>query len=157
MDNMIKLEFLSLSQNEAFARSAAASFIAPLDPTIEEIADVRTAVSEAVTNAVVHAYADRQGIISMQLTLIGRTLKVKIEDKGCGIEDVELAMQPFFTTGKGGERSGMGFAVMGAFMDLLKVESKKNEGTSVYMEKHLSTAEGNGMDAEASKKACGRA
>lgn len=139
MDNMIKLEFLSISSNEAFARAAAASFIASLDPTIEEIADVRTAVSEAVTNAVVHAYPDMPGVVTMELMLNGRTLTVKVADKGCGIEDVELAMQPFYSTGKGGERSGMGFAVMGAFMDKLEVESAKNEGTLVIMQKHLST------------------
>lgn len=139
MDNMIKLEFLSISSNEAFARAAAASFIASLDPTIEEIADVRTAVSEAVTNAVVHAYPDMPGVVTMELMLNGRTLTVKVADKGCGIEDVELAMQPFYSTGKGGERSGMGFAVMGAFMDKLEVESAKNKGTLVIMQKHLST------------------
>ena len=135
MDNMIKLEFLSLSKNESFARAAAAAFIAPLDPTIEELADVRTAVSEAVTNAVIHGYRNGLGNVMMELTLKGRRLTVRVEDKGCGIEDIELAMKPFYTTGNRAERSGMGFAVMAAFMDKLKVESKLGSGTTVIMEK----------------------
>lgn len=138
MDNRIKLEFLSLSQNEAFARACAAAFIAPLDPTIEELADVRTAVSEAVTNAVIHGYKHKPGTVSMELTLTGRLLRVRIEDSGCGIEDIELAMQPFYTSGTNGERSGMGFAVMRAFMDSLKVESEVGIGTVVTMEKLFS-------------------
>lgn len=135
MDNMIKLEFLSLSKNESFARAAAAAFIAPLDPTIEELADVRTAVSEAVTNAVIHGYRNGFGNVMMELTLKGRLFTVRVEDKGCGIEDIELAMKPFYTTGNRAERSGMGFAVMAAFMDKLKVESKLGSGTTVIMEK----------------------
>lgn len=135
MDNMIKLEFLSLSKNESFARAAAAAFIAPLDPTIEELADVRTAVSEAVTNAVIHGYRNGLGNVMMELTLKGRLFTVRVEDKGCGIEDIELAMKPFYTTGNRSERSGMGFAVMAAFMDKLKVESKLGSGTTVIMEK----------------------
>ena len=135
MDNMIKLEFLSLSKNESFARAAAAAFIAPLDPTIEELADVRTAVSEAVTNAVIHGYRNGLGNVMMELTLKGRLFTVRVEDKGCGIEDIELAMKPFYTTGNRAERSGMGFAVMAAFMDKLKVESKLGSGTTVIMEK----------------------
>ena len=135
MDNMIKLEFLSLSKNESFARAAAAAFIAPLDPTIEELADVRTAVSEAVTNAVIHGNRNELGTVLMELTLAGRLLTVRVEDKGCGIEDIELAMKPFYTTGNRAERSGMGFAVMAAFMDKLKVESKLGVGTTVIMEK----------------------
>ena len=132
---MIKLEFLSLSKNESFARAAAAAFIAPLDPTIEELADVRTAVSEAVTNAVIHGYRNGLGNVMMELTLKGRLFTVRVEDKGCGIEDIELAMKPFYTTGNRAERSGMGFAVMAAFMDKLKVESKLGSGTTVIMEK----------------------
>ncbi|MBR5948649.1 MAG: anti-sigma F factor [Clostridia bacterium] len=141
IDNMIKLEFLSLSKNESFARAAAAAFIAPLDPTIEELADVRTAVSEAVTNAVIHGYRNEVGMILMELTLIGRLLRIKIEDSGCGIEDIKLAMKPFYTTGNSVERSGMGFAVMGAFMDMLNVESELNKGTIVTMEKFISSNE----------------
>lgn len=146
MDNMIKLEFLSLSRNESFARAAAAAFIAPLDPTLEELADVRTAVSEAVTNAVIHGYRGNTGIVTMELTLRGRLLGVKVEDKGCGIEDIELAMKPFYTTGNSAERSGMGFAVMGAFMDSLKVESEINVGTTVTMEKLLCSPESRNGD-----------
>ncbi len=141
MDNMIRLEFMSLTQNEAFARSVAAAFIAPLDPTVEELADVRTAVSEAVTNAIIHGYRRRRGMVSMLLTLKGRLFTARIEDKGCGIEDIELAMRPFYTTGNRDERSGMGFAVMAAFMDGLHVESKVGEGTAVTMEKLISRRE----------------
>lgn len=141
IDNMIKLEFMSLSSNESFARAAAAAFIAPLDPTVEELADVRTAVSEAVTNAVIHGYRNKHGIVSMELSLKGRLLTVKVEDEGCGIADIELAMKPFYTTGNRAERSGMGFAVMGAFMDTLKVESEINRGTRVTMEKLISLPE----------------
>lgn len=145
MDNMIRLEFISLSQNEAFARAAAAAFIAPLDPTIEELADVRTAVSEAVTNAIVHGYGKSLGIVSMQLKLKDNLLTITVEDEGCGIEDVALAMQPFYSTGSSLERSGMGFAVMQAFMDSLKVESEKGVGTKVTMEKRFL---GNGDDGD---------
>lgn len=138
MMNHIRMEFLSIPRNEALARSVIGAFIACTDPTVEELADVRTAVSEAVTNAIVHGYRNSIGIVSMECWLRGNALTVLISDSGCGIEDVEQAMQPFFTTGDEGERSGMGFAVMKAFMDRLSVESKPGEGTRVRMKKLLS-------------------
>lgn len=136
--NRIRIDFDAIGENEALARSVAASFIAPLDPTLEELADVRTAVSEAVTNAIIHGYRRTSGSVVMELQLDGRLLTVRVTDFGCGIENVELAMQPFYTSGDGGERSGMGFAVMQAFMDTLEVDSQVGKGTSVVMKKALS-------------------
>lgn len=141
MNNRIKLELMSLSQNESLARAVAAAFITPLDPTLEELADVRTAVSEAITNAIIHGYRNTSGIITMLLELDGKILTVAVEDKGCGIEDIELAKTPFYTSGNGGERSGMGFAVMQAFMDSLEVISAPGSGTTVIMKKTLSSSE----------------
>ena len=138
MDNYIKFEFLSLPINISIARSAAACFAAGADPTLETIADVRTAVSEAVTNAVVHAYPDSVGRVVMECELNGGVLAVTVSDDGCGIADVEQAMQPFFTTGNEDERTGMGFAVMNAFMDMLEVKSSVGKGTVVTMKKLLS-------------------
>ena len=137
MDNYIKLEFLSLPVNISTARSVAACFAAGADPTLETIADVRTAVSEAVTNAVVHAYPDRIGRVTMECGLESGMLTVTVSDTGCGIVDVEQAMQPFFTTGNEAERTGMGFAVMNAFMDILEVKSSSGQGTVVTMKKYL--------------------
>ena len=133
--NYIKLEFLSRSSNEAFARSAAAAFAAQLDPTMEEMGDIRTAVSEAVTNAIVHAYPDSIGRISMRLRILeGDCLEISVRDWGRGIEDVEKAMEPLYTTG-GEERSGMGFTIMSSFMDKLKLRSAPGKGTTVTMQK----------------------
>lgn len=141
MNNYLEMEFLSVSSNEGLARTVAAAFFAELDPTLEELADVRTAVSEAVTNAIVHGYHDNSGIIRMECRITDSGLfTVIISDKGCGIEDVEQAMQPFFTTASGDERTGMGFAVMQAFMDTLKVVSIPGEGTTVTMTKQASLA-----------------
>ena len=133
--NSMKLQFVSRSANEGFARTAVSGFLASLDPTVEELADIKTAVSEAVTNCIVHAYPDRIGDITLTVRLYetGR-VTVKIRDKGCGIEDVGLAMEPLYTTG-GEERSGLGFSVMESFTDRLKVTSKPGKGTSVTMEK----------------------
>ena len=131
--NYIKLEFPSLSANESFARSAAAGFAAQLDPTMEELGDIKTAVSEAVTNCIVHAYPDTVGKISMTLKIFeGGKLEITVRDRGRGIDDIERAMQPLYTTG-GEERSGMGFTIMESFMDSLKVRSRLNRGTSVTM------------------------
>ena len=136
--NYIKLEFPSRSSNEAFARTAAAAFAAQLDPTLEELGDIKTAVSEAVTNAIVHAYPDSIGRIAMRLRIIkGNTLEVSIRDWGTGIADVEQAMTPLFSTG-GEERSGMGFTIMGSFMDKLKVRSSPGRGTTVTMQRFIS-------------------
>ncbi len=136
--NYIKLEFPSKSSNEAFARTAAAAFAAQLDPTLEELGDIKTAVSEAVTNAIVHGYPDTLGRIAMRLRIIkGSTLEISIRDWGKGIADVQQAMTPLYTTG-GEERSGMGFTIMGSFMDKLRVRSSPGKGTTVVMQRFIS-------------------
>ena len=140
--NYIKLEFPSKSCNEAFARTAAAAFAAQLDPTLEELGDIKTAVSEAVTNAIVHGYPDTLGRIAMRLRIIkGNTLEISIRDWGKGIEDVQQAMTPLFSTG-GEERSGMGFTIMGSFMDKLRVRSTPGKGTTVVMQRFISPRQG---------------
>ena len=135
----IRLEMDSLSQNEEFARVAAAVFMTRLDPTLEEVDDVKTAVSEAVTNAVIHGYGGDEGTIAMELWTDreARRLYICVQDWGKGIADVKKAMEPMFTTDPSGERSGMGFSFMEAFMDRLEVESALGEGTQVMMEKRI--------------------
>lgn len=136
MNNYLKMEFQSYSSNERLARNTVAAFFAELNPTIEELADVRTAVSEAVTNAIVHGYSDKIGIITLECRIEDNTnFFVSVSDFGCGIDNIELAMEPFFTTSRNEERTGMGFAVMKAFMDSLDVESKPGVGTTVCMSK----------------------
>lgn len=137
MENKIKLEMEALPENEGFARVAVAAFITPLNPTMEEISDVKTAVSEAVTNAVIHAYGEKGGTIVIRCSLEHELLHMEIEDFGKGIENIEQAMEPLFTTRPDLERSGMGFAFMEAFMDGLEVESEPHKGTTVIMEKKL--------------------
>ena len=140
--NYIKLEFPSKSCNEAFARTAAAAFAAQLDPTLEELGDIKTAVSEAVTNAIVHGYPDTLGRIAIRLRIIkGNTLEISIRDWGRGIADVQQAMTPLYTTG-GEERSGMGFTIMGSFMDKLRVRSSPGKGTTVVMQRFISPRQG---------------
>ena len=135
--NYIKLEFPSKSSNEAFARSAAACFAAQMDPTLNELEDIKTAVSEAVTNAIVHGYPDAIGTVTLKLRVCpGNILELTVKDKGRGIPDVEKARQPMFTTG-GAERSGMGFTIMESFMDQLLVRSVPGRGTTVTMKKKL--------------------
>ena len=137
--NYIKLEFPSFSSNESFARAAAAGFAAQLDPTLDELGDIKTSVSEAVTNCIVHAYPDSIGTISMRLRILdGEKLEIVIRDKGRGIADLQQAMLPMYTTG-GEERSGMGFTIMESFMDKIKVDSRPGEGTVVTMVKKLDT------------------
>ncbi|MBQ6928653.1 MAG: anti-sigma F factor [Oscillospiraceae bacterium] len=137
-NNYIRLEFPSRSSNESFARAAAAAFAAQLDPTMEELGDLRTAVSEAVTNAIVHAYPDSIGKISMRMRILDESsVEISVRDWGCGIEDVEKAMTPLYTSG-GEERSGMGFTIMGSFTDRLRVRSEPGRGTTVTMRKHIS-------------------
>lgn len=132
-ENYIKLEFPSYSSNEAFARTAVAAFAAQLDPTLEELGDIKTAVSEAVTNCIVHAYPEEIGRISMRMRILeGGLLEIAVRDWGRGIENVEQARTPLFTTG-GEERSGMGFTIMESFMDKLRVRSSPGKGTSVVM------------------------
>ena len=136
--NEVKINLLSCSSNEAFARVAVASFIAQLDPTIEEINDIKTAVSEAVTNCIVHAYSERIDTVYITVRIFeNRLVKITVRDRGCGIEDVKKAMEPLYTTA-GGERAGLGFAVMGSFMDKLNVRSKLGKGTTVILTKQPS-------------------
>ena len=131
--NYIKIEFPAKSANEALARSTAAAFAAQLDPTLDELGDIKTAVSEAVTNAIVHAYPERMGTVWLTARRIGEdTLELTVKDKGCGIADVKKAMEPLFTTG-GDDRSGMGFTIMESFTDQLRVRSVPGRGTTVVM------------------------
>ncbi len=133
--NEMKLQIESRSVNEAFARAAVAAFAAQLDPNVEEISDIKTAVSEAVTNCIVHAYPESVGTIYIWAAIYeNRVFKVKIRDKGCGIQNVKQAMEPLFTT-LGGERAGLGFAVMESFCDRIRVTSKVGKGTSVTLVK----------------------
>ena len=135
--NEMKLEFLSKSVNEAFARISVAAFVSQLDPTIEEIADIKTAVSEAVTNAIIHAYADTEGIIKIKATIIDEEIHIEVVDNGSGIENIEEAKEPLFTTKGNLERSGMGFTIMENFMDKLNVESIVGLGTKITMIKEI--------------------
>jgi stage II sporulation protein AB (anti-sigma F factor) len=137
--NRMKLEFLNHSENESFARVAVAAFVTPLDPTVEELTEIKTAVSEAVSNAVIHAYDEEEdGMITVECMIDwDRRVIVIIADTGIGIEDVELAREPLYTSKPGEERSGMGFTVMESFMDKLDVESTPGEGTRVTMIKNL--------------------
>ncbi len=140
--NEMRLDFPALSQNEALARLVVSAFLLPADPTLEQLADVKTAVSEAVTNAIVHGYSGGRGTVRLHAALYeDMRLVVEIIDRGCGIEDVEQARQPFFTTLEGEERSGMGFTVMESFMDALSVRSLPGKGTTVRMEKLLGARE----------------
>ena len=136
-DNYMILEFPSKSTNEAFARSAVACFAAQLDPTLEELGDIRTAVSEAVTNCIVHAYPDGFGIITLRCRMLkDNVLDIVIKDKGVGIPDLEQARKPAFTTG-GIERSGMGFTIMESFMTTFEVTSEPGKGTTVHMRRRI--------------------
>ena len=138
-ENYITLEFLSRSANEGFARGAVACFAAQLDPTLEELGDIKTAVSEAVTNAIVHAYPDRLGKIVVKARILAENeLELSVRDWGRGIADVEKARQPLYTTG-GEERSGMGFTIMESFMDRLSVRSAEGRGTRVTMRRRIQT------------------
>ena len=140
--NYIKMEFPARSVNEGFARAAAAAFAAQLDPTMDQLGDIRTAVSEAVTNAIVHAYPDQAGPVQMRLRILeGDLLEITVRDRGRGIPDVGKAMEPMYTTG-GDDRSGMGFTIMGSFMDSLRVRSAPDRGTTVTMKKRIRTKAG---------------
>ena len=135
--NEMKLSFPSRSANEAFARTALSAFTAAMDPTIEELADIKTAVSEAVTNAIIHGYENHVNKVRIYAGIEGRTLHLEISDRGVGIPDVKKAMEPLYTTRPELERSGMGFSFMEAFMDELNVYSRKNVGTTVIMKKRI--------------------
>ena len=136
-ENEVTLQFPSQSSNEGFIRSAVACFAAQMDPTLNELEDIKTAVSEAATNAIVHAYPDRIGKVTVKVRICtGQVLEITVRDNGRGIPDVEKARQPMFTTG-GEERSGMGFTIMESFMDSLKVRSVAGRGTTVVMKKKI--------------------
>ncbi|MBQ3485151.1 MAG: anti-sigma F factor [Clostridia bacterium] len=135
--NKMETSFLSLPENESFARVVIAAFAVQLSPTVSEIADIKTAVSEAVTNAIVHGYEGTRGMVTLRAAIDDRTLTVEVSDCGRGIRNIEQAMEPFFTTHPEQERSGMGFAVMQTFMDDLYVDSSPGEGTSIRMRKRI--------------------
>ena len=143
--NEVKVNFWSRSANEGFARLAVSSFFAQLDPTVDELSDVKTAVSEAVTNSIVHGYRDTLGTVSMTLRILeGNIAYIRIRDNGCGIPDIKQAMDPLFTTAPDEERAGLGFAVMQSFMDKVRVFSTPGRGTTVVMTKQITSRAQNG-------------
>ncbi len=136
--NEMKMSFESRSCNESFARSSVAAFIAVLDPNVEELSDIKTAVSEAVTNCIVHGYKESIGKVYIHVKIFeGARIQISVKDKGCGISDVKKAMEPLYTSCENGERAGLGFSIMESFMDKLKVRSKPGKGTSVTLEKSI--------------------
>lgn len=137
MENYMRLEFPSKSRNEAFARAAVGVFASQLDLTVDELADIKTAVSEAVTNAIVHGYADTNGTVAISCQLTNNEISITVTDTGRGIEDIELAMQPLYSGSNDEDRSGMGFTVMESFMDSLRVDSAIGKGTTVTMSKRV--------------------
>ena len=139
INNKIKLTFLSLSQNESFARSVISCFALQLNPSISQISDIKTAVSEAVTNAIVHGYPGRVGEITIEAWIDDCVLHINVFDNGVGIKNVDQALEPFYTTREDEERSGMGFTIMQSFMDDMQVESVDGEGTKIYMSKIIKT------------------
>jgi len=136
-ENEMKLEFLSKSANESFARIAVAAFVTQLDPSLEEIADIKTAVSEAVTNCIIHGYEEKNGIVKIECKLFANSIEIEISDNGKGIEDIEKAREPLYTSKSDLERSGMGFTIMESFMDEVKIESVLGIGTKVTMKKMI--------------------
>ena len=136
-ENSMKLEFLSKSTNESFARVAVASFISQLDPTLEELSDIKTVISEAVTNSIVHGYEDTIGKIYISVYINDREVTIEVKDKGKGIEDIEKAKEPLYTSKPQLERSGMGFTIMESFMDKLVVKSSPGKGTTIIMKKKV--------------------
>ena len=140
-DNEMKLEFISKSANEAFARIAVAAFVSQLDPTIEELADIKTAVSEAVTNCIIHGYEDKQGIVKIKAKLKQNQIIIEISDQGKGIENINIAKEPLYTTKPNLERSGMGFTIMESFMDSMEVQSIVGLGTKIIMTKTIEQRE----------------
>ena len=136
MKNTMEIKFKAIPENEAFARNVVASFILPLNPSVNELEDIKTAVSEAVTNVIVHAYPDKKGYVNMKLSTENKNIQIEIWDNGIGIEDLDRALTPFYTTKPNEERSGMGFTVMESFMDKLEVSNKK-DGLNVMMQKAL--------------------
>lgn len=147
-ENEMKLEFISKSNNEAFARISVAAFAAQLDPTVEELADIKTAVSEAVTNSIIHGYEDTEGIVKVICKIIGNSIVVEVSDNGKGIENVEEARKPLYTSKPDLERSGMGFTIMESFMDEIKIESILGIGTKITMKKLIKKDEVSDNDIE---------
>lgn len=137
MDNKIELKFYSKSENEKLARSCISAMLLSINPSVSELSDVKTAVSEAVTNAIVHGYPDGIGIVTLSAELIDKTIHINVLDEGVGIEDTSIAIEPFYSTKKEKEHSGMGFTIIKSFMDEMRVESQINKGTSVYMVKNF--------------------
>ena len=142
MKNHMKLEFLSVSENEPFARNTIAAFCLSLNPTLDELSDIKTAVSEAVTNCIVHAYKGETGTVTIECETDGNALHIQITDNGKGIEDVPRALEPFYTETEDEERSGMGFTIMQTFMNDFRVQSKKGTGTTVFMSKYFNRNDG---------------
>jgi len=142
MKNHMKLEFLSVSENEPFARNTIAAFCLSLNPPLDELSDIKTAVSEAVTNCIVHAYKGGTGTVTIECETDGNALHIQITDNGKGIEDVPRALEPFYTTLSDEERSGMGFTIMQTFMNDFRVQSKKGTGTTVFMSKYFNRNDG---------------
>ena len=140
-ENEMKLEFVSKSNNEAFARIAVGAFVSQLDPTIEELADIKTAVSEAVTNCIIHGYENSSGIIKIISKIFANTIEIEISDTGKGIENIELARKPLYTSKSNLERSGMGFTIMESFMDEVNIESVVGLGTKITMKKLIKRPE----------------
>lgn len=140
-ENEMRLEFLSKSNNEAFARITVAAFASQLDPTIEELADIKTAVSEAVTNAIIHGYEDREGVVKVECKMYAGSIQIEISDTGKGIENIERAREPLYTSKPNLERSGMGFTIIESFMDEVKIESILGLGTKVTMKKFIKKQE----------------
>ena len=141
-ENILEIKFPSYSKNEGLSRSLVSAFIMQMDPTVNELADLKCAVSEAVTNSIVHGYKEQSGTIYIRIQCFPeRVIKIEIRDKGCGIDDIKTAMQPLYTTDPEGERSGMGFTVMETFCDKVRVVSKKGKGTKVVLTKRLSPKE----------------
>ena len=136
-ENEMKLEFTSKSSNEAFARITVASFAAQLDPTVEEISDIKTAVSEAVTNCIIHGYENGEGVVRIVAKLFANSIEIEITDKGKGIENIEKAREPLYTSKPELERSGMGFTIMESFMDEIKIDSEVGVGTKIIMKKMI--------------------
>lgn len=147
-ENEMQLEFISKSNNEAFARISVAAFAAQLDPTVEEISDIKTAVSEAVTNCIIHGYEDTEGIVKIICKIIGNSITIEISDTGKGIENIEEARKPLYTSKSNLERSGMGFTIMESFMDEMKIESIVGLGTKVTMKKLIKKDEITDQDIE---------
>lgn len=140
-DNEMKLEFTSKTSNEAFARVTVAAFVSQLDPTIDELSDIKTAVSEAVTNSIIHGYGDEDGVVKVEAKIFKNTVEIIITDNGRGIENVEMAMKPLYTSKPDLERSGMGFTIMESFMDDIKVESALGFGTKVTLRKTIESVQ----------------